>query len=299
MPAKKTLVIDPEYHMRYLNDGQPNWELSRQETDWPEYVRDELTHPFTRFSPKTLDMNGDYTNNFSQGDGEREWRKNRKVIGKDWYYFSRPIHYKRNVSGFRTYEWHKINWKECIVLLGCSCTYGVGVDDSETLAEQLEALCDRQVVNLGIPGGSNQFMAYVLTQLYNRYESPYAIVANYTTLDRAIWFHEDDLFHLGPWSAKCKDKMPSSTLYPVRQKDLYFNNFYNPTNTMMQTRQHSNTIKSLCKNRSKLYNVTFFEDAAHAVRADEIWEIDNEARDLKHPGRNNYKEMAEWINERL
>jgi hypothetical protein len=55
----------------------------------------------------------------------------------------------------------------------------------------------------------------------------------------------------------------------------------------------------LCKDRSKLLNITFFEDAAHAVRADECFEIDNQARDLMHPGRERFKVMAEWINERL
>lgn len=288
-----------EFRNRYLEDGQPNWEFSRQQPDWPEYVRDELNHPFTRFLPVSLDENGNATNNFSQGDSEIQWKRKRRHLGKDWHYFSKKIHYKRNASGFRTYEWHEINWKECIVLLGCSCTYGVGVDDSETIAEQLEALCGRQVVNLGLGGTSNQFMAFVLTKLYNRFDSPYAVVANYTTVDRNLYFHESDLFHLGPWAVNHKDKLPSDSLYPVRQKDLYFNNFYNPTNAMMQTRAYSDTIRALCKDRSKLLNITFFEDAAHAVRADKFFPIDNEARDCAHPGRDRYKEIAEWINERL
>jgi len=296
---KKTLDISYEFRERYLDDGQPNWEFSRQQPDWPKYVRDELDHPFARFSPRSMDSNGEYTNNFSQGDSERLWRKNRKYKGKDWHYFSRLIHYKRNDSGFRTYDWNEINWKECVVLLGCSCTYGVGVDDSETLSEQLEELCGRQVVNLGMPGGSNQFMAFALTKLYKRFESPYAVVANYTTVDRNLYFHEQDIFHLGPWSQKDKRPMTDSTLYPVRQKDLYFNSFYNPTNATLQTRAYSDTIKALCKDRSKLLNISFFEDAAHAVRADECFEIDNQARDCQHPGREKFKVIAEWINERV
>jgi len=296
---KRTQVIAPEVRSKYLDDGQPNWEFSRQQADWPEYVRDELIHPFTRFLPRSLDSKGNVTDNFSQGDSEKAWKRKRRHLGKDWHYFSKTIHYKRNVSGFRTYDWNEINWKECVVLLGCSCTYGVGVDDSETLAEQLEALCGRQVVNLGLGGTSNQFMAFVLSKLYKRFESPYAVVANYTTLDRNLYFHEHDTFHLGPWCQKDKRPMTDNTLYPVRQKDLYFNSFYNPTNTIMQTRAHSDTIKALCKDRSKLFNITFFEDAAHAVRADEWFEIDNQARDLLHPGRARFKDMAEWINERL
>jgi hypothetical protein len=67
----------------------------------------------------------------------------------------------------------------------------------------------------------------------------------------------------------------------------------------MQTRAYSDTIKALCKDRSKLLNISFFEDAAHAVRADECFEIDNQARDLQHPGREKFKVIAEWINERL
>lgn len=299
MPAKITNKIDPAYQYKYLNDGQPNWELSRQEPDWPAYVRESDEHPFTQFKPRTIDMKGNFTNNFSQGDSESAWLENRKRLGDTWHYYDKKITYKRNSSGFRTYEWNHVKWSKAIVLLGCSCTYGVGVDDNETLAAQLEKISKRKVINLGLPGASNQFITFCLSQVYSRFDAPYAVVVNYSTIDRNIYFNEMDLFHVGPWCQNNKDKIPGNTRYPIRQKDFYLSNFYNPTNATMQTKVLSDVNRALCKGRSKMLNITFFEDAAHAARTDEIWEIDNGARDLLHPGRNNFKEIAEWINERL
>jgi hypothetical protein len=65
-----------------------------------------------------------------------------------------------NSSGFRGKEWRTANASETtrVVVLGDSVAFGQGVQEGETLAEQLEARLQRklpypvEVVNLGVPG---------------------------------------------------------------------------------------------------------------------------------------------------
>lgn len=293
-------IIPPELEKKFIQDKKPHWNLSRQQPDWPDYVRERSTHPFGSWLVD-LPKNNLKTHEYLQSDSEENWKKNRKHLGKEWHYYDTPVQYTRNSSGFRTYEWNDIDWKNSIVILGCSCTFGVGVDDKDTLSAQLEKLSGKQVINLGIPGASNQYITYCLTQIYKKFDLPTHIICNYTTVDRGMYFHETDIYHNGPWSQHTKDRIPThnASLYRVRSKDLYFNNFYNPTNAMMQTHLYAETNNALCKDRSKLLEVSFFSDAAHAARVDMTVEIDGNARDLLHPGRHSFKQMAEWINEQL
>lgn len=291
---KKDFIINSD---NVIDNEKPFFESYNNQPAWPWYVKERKDCPFL----KVRNIKFDKRVNFYQGDSESAWRKNRKRLGTEWYYYDTPVQYTLNSDGFRTYEWNDINWKDSIVILGCSNTFGIAVDDSDTISAQLEKMSGRQVVNLGFPGGSNQYITYLLTQIYRQFDSPTHIVCNYSTIDRNMYFHETGVYHAGPWGMNDKSRIPSASesLYRIRSKDHYFNNFYNPINAIMQAHSYAETNKALCKDRSKLLEVSYFPDAAYAARVDYFHPIETQARDLGHPGRDCHKDIAEWINEQL
>jgi len=71
------------------------------------------------------------------------------------------VTYTTDAYGNRS-GWSPVQTSEdqCIVLLGCSFTFGLGLNDDETMAYSLGALTNKQVVNLGVSGyGPHQMLA--------------------------------------------------------------------------------------------------------------------------------------------
>lgn len=82
----------------------------------------------------------------------------RKVVGDSKSF---AVTYTTDAYGNRS-GWSPVQTDDdqCIVLLGCSFTFGLGLNDDETMAYSLGALTNKHVVNLGVSGyGPHQILA--------------------------------------------------------------------------------------------------------------------------------------------
>ena len=108
--------------------------------DLPFYINDPK-RPFT-FKPQAhQEFMPSLAGTFKEMDGDRyeglEKNKRRKKNHPEWPYHTEEVRYTTNRDGYRTYEWDKVDWPNAIVIFGCSCTYGIGVDDDHTLSAYL------------------------------------------------------------------------------------------------------------------------------------------------------------------
>lgn len=285
----------PDWHNQSfccVNDG--NYNKEDITTPFPGYVLNEK-YPFSFVNASKELLNGrEYLNSEEYSD----YRKNCKTQPSDWKYRKKEVKYTVNSSGYRTYEWHDIDWKESIVILGCSCTFGVGISDEETIAHKLEKLTGRQVVNLGVPAGSNSLILNNVSQLLKKFKMPWSVIINWTTLDRFRFYYESGYHDAGPWDylnktifSHDKNRVDVSKLWNLSVK--------NETNLAINSYYLSLYADAMLDNYTNYIKVSFFEDTAHFTRSHKWFEIDNEARDLIHPGEKNSEQVANYIHKRI
>ena len=109
-------------------------------------------------------------------DTRADFIENLKKNPKDWYYRNNTVDYTLNSNKFRTKEFEDIYWKNSIVLIGCSCTFGTGITDDDTIAAYLQKITGKYVVNLGQMAASNGVIAYNSYYLKENYPTPLAVV---------------------------------------------------------------------------------------------------------------------------
>lgn len=141
----------------------------------------------TRFGrsgyPKTV--------NYTESDIPNRWEYQWKAKGayNTKYYENetqKDISYTLNSQGYREQEWHEIIWNDCYIFLGCSHTFGVGVEETKTIPALIQQHTDIKCVNLGIPGGTNAFSMFNSTALIQYNIKPKAVFFQKTYKNR--WF---------------------------------------------------------------------------------------------------------------
>lgn len=250
-------------------------------------------HPFTYCPSLTHNINGVISNKFSLSDGPIEFEKNLKVMPEDWHYRNKKIVYNVNSSGYRTYEWKNIDWKSSIVIFGCSNTFGTGLAEDETISHCLENLTNRQVINLGFPSGSNELIIQNSTSLIENFDTPYAVVINWSTPDRFRHFTRQKYIDVGPWNIDRNKNTPDYI------HELFKYHILDEFNLQARNFYLGRIASAIWKNRCKYISFSYFGISAHYTRADAFFEIDNKARDCIHPGVDNSREVAEYILKRL
>lgn len=267
---------------------------------FPGYIENK-SHPFTFCRSITCeDENGKLTNKFSSSDTYTTFKKNLKRQPEDWKYRHKEITYMVNSSGYRTYEWNDIDWKNSIVIFGCSCTYGVGLAENETISYYIQKYTNKKVVNLGYPSGSNKLIVDNAASMLKHFEMPYAVIINWSTSDRTRFYHENGYYDVGPWdSTEYNNYEPPKSKWSVDMNDYWIKTFYNPTNELALNYYWSTYTDAMFYNRTKYIKISFFPTTAHITRVDKSFSILNEARDCVHPGEKNSIEIARYIAERL
>jgi len=78
-------------------------------------------------------------------------------------------HYDFNDYGYRSIHNYEpiLDDENKIICIGCSFTFGIGLDEEQTWPFKLSKLLNCNFLNLGFPGGS---IKYVLWQIYNVYQ---------------------------------------------------------------------------------------------------------------------------------
>jgi hypothetical protein len=191
---------------------------------FPGYI-DNPIHPFTASSSLHSKSAAVGSNEWCIGESPEQFEENKKKMPADWKYANKKIHYNVNASGFRTKNWKDIDWKESVVILGDSCTFGVGLAEDETISYVLEKNLNRPVINLGIPGCSNHQILNNCSTIINKFDIPYGVVINWSTSDRFRYYYKTGYHDVGPWDADNKgdpiDRVNMSKLYQLTYFDRY------------------------------------------------------------------------------
>ncbi|MAI37786.1 MAG: hypothetical protein CBB67_005800 [Alteromonadaceae bacterium TMED7] len=147
---------------------------------------------FENNSPKW--MATDNPENWENSKFDAAWRK--KWLHED-------ISYNLNSEGYRTKERDEIDWGNSVVVIGDSCTLGIGVPERMTVSDQLSKRINKPVINLGVAGSSNLFMMYNAAKLIENF-TPYAVVVVWSTAERFPRLSSPEIgstgiMHLGSW----------------------------------------------------------------------------------------------------
>ena len=229
-------------------------------------------------------IDGGFTLDFCGSDDKELFEQNLKTQPQDWYYRTHPVKYTLNSLGYRTKEFDDIDWKESIVIFGCSNIFGIGVADEHTIPYFLEQLSGRPVINMGMGGSSIQ------TALHNsiilndsKYPTPKAVVNMLTSLTRFHLYEEDFEYR--------SDKKYSRTYSKL--VDIV------PFNLM-----NIKMIRNLWKNKTIYYEGSGFcqhkliNTLDEKISCDDL-PLDKSARDLGHPGRVSNYSIAKKIYENI
>lgn len=119
-------------------------------------------------------------------DTEASFRKNCKTQPNDWKYRTQDVTYSVNSNGYRCAEFNSIDWSNSVVVLGCSLTFGIGVDDSETTSSLLQNILGHNVINLGMPGTGADYVLHNLARLKQANINPKKIIIQYPHSTRSF-----------------------------------------------------------------------------------------------------------------
>lgn len=218
------------------------------------------------------------TTKFSSGDTYELFQENLKTQPKNWHYRTKEVEYIVNSKGYRTQEFSNIDWKNSIVVLGCSMTAGIGVHEDETISYFLEQKTGRPVINLGVPAAGLDFNLYNNFLLRKNYPTPWAVVNLFTNVNRLIQFKNLAPEFLGLWSTE----------------DEYWRGYMREEhNSIIKSIYNIEQVKFMWKDTNTFY-ASWFDDTAHYGKMQRL-QFDNEARDLVHCGPVSNKRNATLI----
>lgn len=270
-----------------LDDAKYVDEKNLEGYTFPGYIAKEK-YPFIPLSVMTHRNEDEINTNWCRGDDPALFQKNLSQLGNTWHYANKQVTYNVNSNGYRAAEWDDIDWENAIVLAGCSMTFGVGVNEDETIGYFLEKITKRPVVNLGYPAGSNELIFNNVVSIFEHFANPYAVVANWSTTDRFL-FYSMDVVDVGLWTDQ------TVTVDGVKLEKLFKGLNYNITNMAMKSYFIEKATRQLCKDKSKYYSMSCFPSSSHYMRTDWHFLPDKNARDLIHPGPQSNRLMAEHL----
>jgi hypothetical protein len=113
----------------------------------------------------------------------------------------RPKEYKVNSMGYRCPEFDTINWQDVYIIQGCSACFGLGImDDSDTIAANIERLLGVSTINLGAPGTSIEFQYFNTIEMLEAGIRPKGVFMMYPNADRFTMFIDGLIENIGSWS---------------------------------------------------------------------------------------------------
>ena len=120
-----------------------------------------------------------------------------KVYPPGWQYKIRKITYSLNSDYYRCPEWNDIFWEQSVVMFGCSFTFGLGVDEEETVCYFLSKLIGKPVINLGVPGTGPMYALHNQILFRKLFPIPAAVINMWSSPYRMHLFHKkDELDHV-------------------------------------------------------------------------------------------------------
>jgi hypothetical protein len=192
-------------------------------------------------------------------------------------FLNAQIDYRFNSHGFRTAEFDQLFDAVCF---GCSFTMGTGVHSQDTWPGQLQALTGLSTANLGHAGSSNdtavRFALHYLPLLRPQY---------------AVWLQTDVhrielLDELVPMSLNI---IASDTQNPCADDFFIKTWFTSLINQQLNLQKNTLAFEQLC-NSLGIRSVIITRDYIQTNPSPY-----NNARDLIHPGADDYKQLAQHV----
>jgi len=181
-------------------------------------------------------------------DTESEFNKNIEKFPeffKKYNWNKDSITYKFNTEGFRSDSFN--NNSKSILFLGCSHTFGVGINYTDTFAKIVSNELNLDCFNLGMPGGSNdtcfRFGYYWIPKLL-----PKVVVYVVPQLHRFELKIQDKFVNFFP------NKM--STYNKINTIELYKQWACEEINVTLQTERNLNAIKYICQQNNIKLRIT-------------------------------------------
>lgn len=198
-------------------------------------------------------------------DSKKNFNKNKKRLGKDWYYFDKDttkLNYSFNNQGYREQPFENVKWQDAIVLLGDSIVEGIGNCLEDTIGKYLEKILNMSTVNLGASGTAIDFSCVNSLILNEECINPKAIVQLWTGLDRYTDF---------------KSNNTTDSYLPTNK--MYFSKY----NWKERSINYVKADRAIWKDKTVYLEASFFEETAKTLNIPELTKIDY-ARDGIHPG---------------
>jgi hypothetical protein len=197
---------------------------------------------------------------------------------QDLGYVDVSIEYKFNQDGFRTSE---LNQSFDMVCFGCSFTMGTGVHAMETWPGQLEGITGLKIANLGHAGSSNdtafRFAAHYLKKIKPQY---------------AIWLQTDNhrLELLDDYIPLSQNILASDSSNPCANDYFVKTWFSSSSNQLLNCQKNTLAFKQLCNEFNIQHLILSRQHISNKI---------DRARDLHHPGKKSYQNLAEHIKKTL
>lgn len=231
--------------------------------------------------------------NFFGSDSEELFNRNLSIMPIDWHYRTKKIVYDFNSDGYRTKNFKNINWRESVVIFGCSMIMGHGLAEDETVSYYLEKIINRPVINLGLCGSSNELMLNNCSFMVNNFDYPYAIIFSWSILNRFVYYNNNNkVYNCGDWSLEKEnnltnyDKKIIANILKIRN---------NSQNYLINTNyNYKMIVKAMLKNKTQFLDFSFFDDIASVMKCEFI-SYSKTARDLCHCGKENTERAAIFL----
>jgi hypothetical protein len=188
------------------------------------------------------------------------------------------IKYQYNSHGFRTAEFDR---PIDIVCFGCSFTLGTGVHESDTWPGQLQSFTGMQVANLGHSGSSNdtafRFAAHYLPLLKPKY---------------AVWLQTDmHRVELLDESISLSINVIATDTHNPCVNDYFIKTWLSSKkNQQLNLQKNTLAFEQLC---NSMGIKCIIMPRAHMLDRGPF--PNGNARDLTHPGADDYKEVAQQV----
>lgn len=202
-----------------------------------------------------------------------------------------------NSLQYRAAEFNEIDWKNSVVMFGCSNVFGIGLDEKDTIAKQLEAKISRPVINMGVPASSMMYSLINQIALAEICDKPYAVVNLWTSVDRQVYFLENQPRHLGAWLTEDQITSNNSSLNLRKYRHIYSMWNFESSNAALHSISIKRTVDLLWK-RTKHIQGSFFENTSSVLNVD-FYETVDFALDETHPGAKSALQAAEKIAAKL
>ena len=228
------------------------------------------------------------TFNWEGADGKKLWKMHsRGKLLIPQAQLNRTVQYTLNSHGYRCPEFNTIDWQNTIVTLGCSNTFGIGVDDSEIYARLLQDKLGTPVVSLGMGGTDIWFQVYNAIELMKL--NVRGVVLQVPNKGRFTIFREGNkTLQFGNWNMKT-----------YRQLVEVWGTDFN----MLQWHSFGYDYIEKILGDKLLYSFNFLNtdhfpstDHLPSIETISIYDL---ARDNGHPGPKTHKKIAEIIAKEL